>query len=119
MARVLGRVRAAQAPQTKGPSEFRRALNWVQGLDLNQRPSGYEAALQAAMLTLAHSEEWVPELVFCGTFCGGVGRCRWVSFDVGDHDPWMCRVRGADNSRAWTVASARGCNRRRSLIAGV
>ena len=32
----------------KKPSEgFRRVSNWVQGLDLNQRPSGYEPVLPA------------------------------------------------------------------------
>jgi hypothetical protein len=29
--------------QEKGPWSDPRASNWVQGLDLNQRPSGYEA----------------------------------------------------------------------------
>lgn len=42
----------------KKPSEvFPRVSNWVQGLDLNQRPSGYEPLLAAL-----HQQQLNPEI---------------------------------------------------------
>ena len=43
VARVLMLFRKSRKPFNKKPPEvFPRVSNWVQGLDLNQRPSGYE-----------------------------------------------------------------------------
>ena len=38
----------ANSLNKKPPEVFPRVSNWVQGLDLNQRPSGYEPVIQLA-----------------------------------------------------------------------
>ncbi|MGD1032386.1 MAG: hypothetical protein ABSA05_14755 [Opitutaceae bacterium] len=43
----------------KKPSDwFQRVSNWVQGLDLNQRPSGYEPAALNVFNTLLFTQSW-------------------------------------------------------------